>query len=106
MFQEHQMLMKTCVITRIITRVAIHSPSQKNNLRAHPYSHNNGKPSRPYQGVCFGCHEKGHSFANCRKISDLQKEDIVKNFETHLKKYREERSTIPLNFSGVTPLPQ
>ena len=59
-----------------------------------------------YQGVCFGCHQKGHSFEKFRKISDLQKEDIAKNFETHLKKYRVERSAQPLNFSGVPPLPQ
>ena len=80
--------------------------SHKNNFRAHPYGHSNGKSTRPYQGVCFGCNEKGHSFSNCRKISDLQKEEIAKNFETHLNKYRAERSKQTLNFSGVPPLPQ
>ena len=89
-----------------------------NKYRSHPYkktlqnsSVNSYKDikalnntSRPYLGTCFGCNKEGHSFWNCKSISDQKREEIRSNFPSYIAKYRTERSqNKPLNSSdGIT----
>ena len=74
--------------------------SRNNNLERQYRNNNNSR--RPYKGTCFGCKEIGHTYLECKKISEAKKEEIYANYPAIIAEYRANRANSTLNSKGVS----
>ena len=88
-----------------------------NEYRNHPYNRTNKKPTttttiiarydKPYRGICFGCGIQGHRFNDCTTIDTNKKEEIIRNYDSYLTKYKTDKQKKQiLNFFGKTTYSQ